>query len=997
MSLYEIYLGFHKQECEKYGGESTIVGFQVGNFTEFYGCAESGADVAGICTLLNIVHTRRNKALAISPSNPSMAGFPSTALLTKYLPVLLAAGKTVSLVTQVSGPPHVRREVTRVFSSSTYNPIDFWSEDAPVTSRAGPLVSLFVTKLTPSITVGLASIDISTGDSSATCESGAECATLRAIANAIDVINPSEVLVTVVGAPRMGSKPDTPEMSAYESFLARFITGCGLSHHPGVIIRPTVRRPSTLEQEEILRRAFPSTGMLSASVFTALDSLADEATGAYTAAVQFMHDHDDELIVSRLRPPKLCVGGTCASAVRLSRQALRQLDVTNDTGGSLIDMLGVATQTPAGGRLLRRRLMSPIYEIDTLNQRLDRVSTLASVEMARARKDIQTLLASTGDLERSFRRVSMSAVRPASVAAPSFFTPSWVRNTLATALSAAQQAISLSPWAESDAVKYLEAIRTLLTDNLGVPSLLSSATPSQSQASKHGGEVERPFFIRGLYPEIDVMHDHVQVMDREVCRVVGTLNLMAGGNDHFRATPFVMDGGPCGITSTPLRLASLIKCSHARTIMIKMGGSKVHMEDQIFLPISELYCDTRPTLLLRHPTLDALNHARCMAHEALHAAQDNIWRQFMRGLVETHASHMHEIVDTLSELDTCAAVAEIAVKSHHIRPLFVSGGAGRMEARGLRHPLIEALRHDAHYVSNDLVLDPDGDSRGMLLFGVNASGKSSLMKSVGVAVLMAQAGMFVACDSLTLCPYRSLSTRIGSRDDIRRGHSTFVVEMLELRDILAQTGQYGLVIGDELCSGTETISAHAIVAAAVATLHQERASFVFATHLHDLPVLPVVKALVPPVCVTHLTVRFVDDVLVYDRKLMPGSGQAVYGLEIAKGLDLPRAFLQIADRTRRHLMGVVELTPSKRSTYNSRVGVGACAVCGTTSSPRESHHIRAQATADADGFTGHFHKNRAFNLAVLCTVCHDDVHAGRIKVGGYVDTCENGTILEVSR
>lgn len=979
MALYEAYLAFHVQECQKYGAENTVVGMEVGNFVEFYGCGDSGADVSWICARLNITHTRRNKALPISPTNPSMAGFPSAALLARYLPLLLGAGKTLSLVTQVSSTPTVRREVTRVFSSSTYDPPDFWKEQCGDASRAGPLMSLFVTKQTPELTVGMATIDISTGESSAACACGIEAHTMQTVASAVAAASPSEVLITIVGP----MPCEAAAKQAYQAFLTRLKNGCGLSTHSSIVVRMLVRGPSCSDQEEVLRRVFPMSGMLSGSVFSGLDKLPEQATSAFTLAVRFVHDHDNELILSRLRPPKLAYGQ--GKTVLMSRLAAQQLDLSGTVG--LAHLLCSATRTPAGGRLLHRRLLTPTYDIAVLNLRLDRVealipSTRFVSSTPSALLSIQGLLGLTGDLERSFRRI---------MAPKQHVSPTWMRTTLALAIESAGEALCLSPWTTSQSVAHCQAIHATITQALGT---------STGQSSAKGASSGLPYFVPGRFPKIDALIHAVAGLDAEVSKLVGTLNLMAGANDHFRVAPLSCTHdkekgaaiGRVGITATPLRLTALKRAAHGRTLTVHVPG-----QGPLTLTVGEMMSDPKPDSWVRHPAIDALMDALSNACETLQLVQDQEWELFVENLVMEHGLHMHNIVEALAELDVCMATASNAVRMHHSRPHLVEGCAGRFEARGLRHPLIEHLRNDTQYVANDIALDPDSPTRGMLLYGVNASGKSSLMKSVGVALIMAQAGMYVACDSLLVCPYQTLCTRIGSRDDIGKGHSTFVVEMLELRDILTQAGEFGLVIGDELCSGTETVSAQAIVAAAIATLHGTRTSFVFATHLHGLADLPVVQALCPPLFIAHLAVRFVKDTLTYDRKLEAGCGRAVYGLEIAKGLDLPHAFLQIADKTRRHLMGVMDLIPTQRSPYNSRVGVGPCCVCSTTSVPRESHHIQHQAAADLNGFTGNFHKNRAFNLAILCRKCHDAVHAGRIAVNGFVDTCERGTVLDIVR
>lgn len=835
----------------------------------------------------------------------------------------------------------------------------FWDE-AINSKPPGPFMSLFLTKNTPNLAVGISTVNNATGESWVQCENGLEGAVFGVVEHAIMVNTPSKILLTIVGP----SPTTLASQAAFDAFLARLVKGCGITPHHDVLIKTLVKRPSERETSEILTRAFPNTGMLSSLAFSTLDEVPNEAISSFTQAIQFIHDHDSELILGRLRPPHMILGHE--SAVRMSRHAFCQLNITDEAG--LAHLLSKTTRTPAGRCMLTRRLLSPIYDITVLNQRLDRVTRL--VDNRDVLQAIQPLLDSTGDLERSFRRImSSSSVSP---------TPAWMRTSLVKAISAAVQALSLCAWVDKGVLEQASHIQHLLETSL-----------SSKKHGHHDGELG--CFVVGLYPDIDALVREVVVFDAEMGRLAATLNIIAGTHDHFRATPCSRESDG-GITSTALRLASLKRSSHSRTLQVKISNSHT-----IPLSISDLMSDTKPIFTLRHPSLDSLTQARSLAFRAMCQAQDIEWAAFIQLLIEVHAGHMHDIIESLADLDVCAASACNAIKMHHSRPIFVPGNASRLDAKALRHPLIESMRHDAQFVPNDVLLDPHAVKRGMLLYGVNASGKSSLMKSVGLAVIMAQCGMYVASSSFILCPYRSICTRIGSCDDLKKGHSTFVVEMLELRDILNQASEFSLVIGDELCSGTEAISSQSIVVATLVTLHIAQSSFVFATHLHGLSLLPQIATLQPPLCIAHLGVRYMDNIMVYDRKLQEGEGKAVYGLEIAKGLDMPSAFLLIADQTRRHLMGIPELTLAVRSAYNSRVAVGACVVCGSTTIPRESHHIQAQATANALGFTGHFHKNRAFNLAILCSVCHDDVHAGRVLVKGYIDTCEHGTILDIVR
>ena len=198
----------------------------------------------------------------------------------------------------------------------------------------------------------------------------------------------------------------------------------------------------------------------------------------------------------------------------------------------------------------------------------------------------------------------------------------------------------------------------------------------------------------------------------------------------------------------------------------------------------------------------------------------------------------------------------------------------------LRHPLIEENQENGIYVPNDIDFN---EYDGMLLYGINSSGKSSLMKSVGIAVFLAQGGFFVPCEKMEYAPFNGIFTRIEASDNLSKGLSTFAVEMLELKNIFNRANENSLVLGDEIAHGTETTSALSIVASAVIKLAKRKINFLFATHLHQLMDIDEVKSL-PNVVAKHLEVWFDGEKLVYDRKLKDGSGSSVYGLEFAKSI-----------------------------------------------------------------------------------------------------------------
>jgi len=273
-------------------------------------------------------------------------------------------------------------------------------------------------------------------------------------------------------------------------------------------------------------------------------------------------------------------------------------------------------------------------------------------------------------------------------------------------------------------------------------------------------------------------------------------------------------------------------------------------------------------------------------------------------------------------------------------------------------------------------------NKGWLVYGMNASGKSTLMKATGLCVLLAQAGCFVPAKEMTLKPFKAIYTRILNQDNLFAGLSSFAVEMSELRDILRNSNEHTLVLGDELCAGTESISAQALVASGIQWLSAKNAKFIFATHLHGLP--NVINTSELGVEVWHLHVEYdpITKRLVYDRSLRPGNGSTLYGLEVARAMDLPFEFIEQALKNRHQIMGSVKQEEATSSAWNTDIVRKVCEVCHKAiTSDLEVHHIKERASASNGILEDGSHMNDKRNLIVICEACHDKVHNRTIDIG----------------
>ena len=184
-------------------------------------------------------------------------------------------------------------------------------------------------------------------------------------------------------------------------------------------------------------------------------------------------------------------------------------------------------------------------------------------------------------------------------------------------------------------------------------------------------------------------------------------------------------------------------------------------------------------------------------------------------------------------IDVVKSSAKAAYLYKYCRPSVSVKENSSIDLKDLRHPIIERLliEQGGKYIPNDIYLGPDNSN---LLYGVNSVGKSSLLKSIAIAIIMAQSGLFVAAGQCNLSIYQKIFSRTGNDDNLFLNHSSFVKEMTEAREIIQKADQYSLVIADELCASTEVESAIKIVSSIIKILSERQSSFIFATHIHCL-------------------------------------------------------------------------------------------------------------------------------------------------------------------
>jgi DNA mismatch repair protein MutS len=271
-------------------------------------------------------------------------------------------------------------------------------------------------------------------------------------------------------------------------------------------------------------------------------------------------------------------------------------------------------------------------------------------------------------------------------------------------------------------------------------------------------------------------------------------------------------------------------------------------------------------------------------------------QRFFRELVEkiaAEAAGLTALAAAVGSMDALAAFAEVAARQRYVRPVMGEAG-GPIIIREGRHPVVEQAVRDASvpgFVPNDAELDAEG-SQIVLLTGPNMGGKSTYLRQVALIVLMAQAGSFVPADEAVIGVVDRIFTRVGASDDLARGESTFMVEMIETANILRHATDHSLVILDEVGRGTATFDGLSLAWAIVEYLHEHRRpKTLFATHYHELTEL---ASLLPRVVNRTMAVKEWGERIVFLRRVVPGSADKSYGLHVARLAGLPESVIERA-------------------------------------------------------------------------------------------------------
>jgi DNA mismatch repair protein MutS len=528
------------------------------------------------------------------------------------------------------------------------------------------------------------------------------------------------------------------------------------------------------------------------------------------------------------------------SFMALDEQAERNLEVfqgaRGGTTGSLLHVIDL-TKTAMGGRLLRRFLGQPLLVAEELEKRQNAVEWLT--KNGTARNEIISNLDGFSDLERLVNRVRSEIARPREVVA--------IRRSMERVPALGGQILPDSP------VKRLK-------DALRVPeevvALLTSSIEEQPGASLADGGVIRT----GFSPELDKLRDisknarqYLANMELQEREKTGIKSLKVGFNNVFG---YYIEVSKANLSQVP---------AHYIRKQTLVNG------ERFFTPELKEY----ESLILN-------------AKERIIELETDIFHRVCRQLAG-ESEKLLTLAQVVAELDVFAALAEAAVRYGYIRPVLNDGN--EIVIKEGRHPVVERSLGIGSFVANDVHLSNDA-SQIIVLTGPNMSGKSTYLKQVAIITLMAQIGSFVPAKEATIGLVDRIFTRIGAREDMASGQSTFMVEMVETANILNNATEKSLIILDEIGRGTSTYDGLAIARAVTEYIHNKiGAKTIFATHYHEMVE---VASYLPRVRNFNVAVVEENGNVVFLREVRPGGVDKSYGIHVAKLAGLPRAVVHRA-------------------------------------------------------------------------------------------------------
>ena len=673
--------------------------------------------------------------------------------------------------------------------------------------------------------------------------------------------------------------------------------------------------------DAVLSKTYPHANTsLTMIEFLSLETM-QYGINALIDSILFLNSHNPSIVKGMSYP----VMHDQENVMMVSPSGLQHLDIIghgnsrdNNSVMSFIDK----TKTCMGSRMLRMRISYPLTNVDEINARLNEVEVVAKNDIY---KGIRSELSQIIDIQRVVRRVLSGNSAP---------------NDIYLIFKSAEAYLGILN--NDTNPKSLGRIKPEVDK---VIKKLSDIFIIDNMKSTYRGLVEEPIFSNKQNDVYQLISEQITVDKKmnNVLNEVKALSVKTTSGIRIESTP--KNGYYISMTRKAYRSYSKFLPEHK----VVNSSSK-----------SKIFID-KITSLGKQKDIIISDITKVSISEYDDASEI---------FISEYRDSLDNICRSIASLDIACSTAYLSIENNYHKPEIIDGDESSVVMENLRHPVIEQIIKE-DFVTNNI---SSIDTRGHLIFGVNATGKSTILKSVGISIIMSQSGMFIPVKA-KITPFKKLFTRFPSKDNIFKGHSTFTIEMLELKSILSNSDKNTMVLADELSHGTETASGVSILAATIGYLTKKSSSFLFTTHLHQVVDLEVIKNNTS-LRLSHLSVEYKSgsDEIIYNRKLLPGSGSPVYGITVARGMGLPDDFIKDAGEILSQVTNRATQRP-KNNKYNAKKVNVSCEICNHPAI--HTHHIEYKSVA-INGHTPGGKTNRVSNLIGVCESCHSLIHKDQI-------------------
>jgi len=979
--LVDEYLDFHRLLVNKKIGDKNVVLLQNGMFYELYNyrCVD-GPDLFSLADLLGCQLARKNKEIeVVSRNNYEMVGFPMHAQQ-KFINILLQNGYTIAIYNQDdNGKKNVSRSLEQIISPST-------CLDYTHTYDHNYLMCIYLephrNQKDEFYICSYSLIDLSIGNNyvyETSSRKGDFQYGIDKLYRVIKSYNPRELLIYI----------NKEHLTTSDTFYTKErlimdldIEADGrLAHFRETIIPPNYFKVSY--QNSFLSSIFPQTGMLTPIEYLDLEKYPSIVI-CYMLLLEFAKEHRSDIIDKISRPILL----ENQDNLILTQNSIYQLNVVpdkNNTGKSmcLLNLLNNCS-TAFGKRLFRERLLNPIFNTEKLNNSYEQVESLKPNY-----KQLEEMLSKILDMERLSRRLALQILSP--IELNNFHLSSiqiisvieWIK-------------ITYPNWIDSDTSKIILAYKDFI-------QYYQSKIDIQKLNRFNLKGIERSIFVNGIFPIIDTLDLEIEMNKKAIhmlARELSSYIEQSSGKEPDTTLVNVCQNDKEGyyLEMTQKRCKSM--CDRLNncilTINVEIGNSR----EEFKIDTRELYYHNNSgSSKITHITGKQIKRWSDKIDEntqKMVVLAGECYRKILQEIDNQYHVVIKKMTSFIGEIDIIKSHAKNAILYNLVKPTIKDSENSYIDVKGLRHPIVEAVQTKTPFIANDIKLGID-EINMVLCYGYNAVGKTTKQKAICIAIIMAQVGGFVSATNMIYSPFKYIFTRISNVDNLLKNQSSFMVEMTELKYILKHADKNSMVCIDELVASTERFSGISLVASTILDLHSRNCCMFMATHLHELSKMDIITNL-SRLKIYHLEVHYDANTktLIYDRKLREGAGTGLYGLEVARFLELDTKFMDVAFEIRNNILGnETQVFSSKKSNYNPNLYLSSCQLCGykpihETDIRLETHHIHFQCNADKDGNFQDFgfHKNIEHNLVVLCKDCHQKVHQGFKEIKGYVATGE---------